>query len=128
MSAARPRRSRNGRSSAREKATGRDGPQTAEVERLKRENERLREELAKRDRQIADLERQLALRQQNSTTSSKPPSSDGLAGRPSLPSRTLPTRAERAAECGGRRVPRRVSPLSLRWQIGNLASALPSPT
>jgi hypothetical protein len=31
-------------------------------------------------RQIADLERQLALRQQNSTNSSKPPSSDGLAG------------------------------------------------
>lgn len=71
-------------------------------ERLKRENERLRRELAERERQlaeaqqriadaqqriadaqkqIADLERQLALRQQNSTTTSKPPSSDGLAGR-----------------------------------------------
>jgi transposase len=63
-------------------------------ERLKRENERLRRELAERERQlaeaekriadarkqIADLERQLALRQQNSTTTSKPPSSDGLAG------------------------------------------------
>src|SRR2546427_3426702 len=58
-----------------------------EVERLRRENERLREkvdEQAKRiadaEKQIADLERQLALRQQNSTTTSKPPSSDGLAG------------------------------------------------
>ena len=58
-------------------------------ERLKREIERLRQELAERERQIAeqakriaDLERQLALRQQNSTTTSKPPSSDGLAGRP----------------------------------------------
>jgi len=64
-------------------------------ERLKRENDRLRREIAERDRQIAeqakqiaeaekriaDLERQLALRQQNSTTTSKPPSSDGLAGR-----------------------------------------------
>ena len=64
-------------------------------ERLERENERLRRELAERERQlkdaerqvadakkqIADLERQLALRQQNSTTTSKPPSSDGLAGR-----------------------------------------------
>jgi transposase len=57
-------------------------------ERLKQENERLRRELAERERQIAeqakriaDLERQLALRQQNSTTTSKPPSSDGLAGR-----------------------------------------------
>ena len=72
------------------------------LEQLKRENDRLRRELAERDRQlaerlkqiadaqkhiadaekqIADLERQLALRQQNSTTTSKPPSSDGLAGR-----------------------------------------------
>jgi transposase len=57
-------------------------------ERLKQEVERLRRDLAERERQIAeqakriaDLERQLALRQQNSTTSSKPPSSDGLAGR-----------------------------------------------
>ena len=58
-----------------------DSDEAQEIERLKRENDRLREELAKRDRQIADLERQLALRQQNSTTSSKPPSSDGLAGR-----------------------------------------------
>jgi transposase len=58
-----------------------------EVERLIRENERLRQELIERDRelaeaekQIADLERQLALGRQNSVTSSKPPSSDGLAG------------------------------------------------
>ena len=65
------------------------------AERLKHEVERLRRELAERDRQIAeqakqiaeaekqiaDLERQFALRQQNSTTTSKPPSSDGLVGR-----------------------------------------------
>ena len=58
-----------------------------EVERLRRENERLRQEnaeqakqIADAEKQIADLERQLALRLQNSTTSSKPPSSDGLAG------------------------------------------------
>lgn len=63
-------------------------------ERLRRENERLRRELAERERrlaeaakeiadakkQIADLERQLALRNQNSTITSKPPASDGLAG------------------------------------------------
>jgi transposase len=54
---------------------------------LSRENERLRQELIERDKkiadtenQIADLERKLGLRRQNSTTSSKPPSSDGLAG------------------------------------------------
>jgi transposase len=68
---------------------------------LERENERLRREvdglrqqviegekklsdaekqIAEAEKQIADLERKLGLRQQNSTTSSKPPSSDGLAG------------------------------------------------
>src|SRR5437762_1889650 len=52
-----------------------------ENERLRQENERLRKQLAEHLKRIADLERQLALRQQNSTTSSKPPSSDGLAGR-----------------------------------------------
>jgi transposase len=65
-----------------------------DVERLTRENERLRQELVERDRklleageqiseagkQIAELERKLALRLQTSVTSSKPPSSDGLAG------------------------------------------------
>ncbi len=51
-----------------------------ENERLNRENEKLRQELIERDKKIAELERKLAFRQQNSTTSSKPPSSDGLAG------------------------------------------------
>jgi transposase len=72
-------------------------------EQLQQENERLRQELAElrrniterdqqiterdqriadAEKQIADLERQLALRKQNSTNSSKPPSSDGLAGEP----------------------------------------------
>jgi hypothetical protein len=37
-------------------------------------------QLEEQQKKIADLERQLALRQQNSTTTSKPPSSDGLAG------------------------------------------------
>ncbi len=61
--------------------------QAQEIEQLRRENERLRQEnadqvkqIAEKTKQIADLERQLALRQQNSTTTSKPPSSDGLAG------------------------------------------------
>ena len=72
-----------------------------ENERLLRENEELRRKVAERERQIAerekqiadaekqiadaekqiaDLERQLAGRRKNSTNSSKPPSSDGLAG------------------------------------------------
>ena len=72
-----------------------------QVERQQREIETLREQVAERDQQIADaekqivdaekqvadaekqiaeLERQLAKRKKNSTNSSKPPSSDGLAG------------------------------------------------
>jgi len=80
------------------------------LEQLRRENERLRREnedlhrklaedekriedaakqfaeaekqIAEQQKQITDLEQQLALRKQNSTNSSKPPSSDGLAGEP----------------------------------------------
>ena len=77
---------------------------------LKHDVERLRRELVERDRKIddqakqiaeaekriANLERQLALRQQNSTTTSKPPSSDGLAGRQRVrgvsPNESTPTR------------------------------------
>jgi hypothetical protein len=58
-----------------------------QLERQQREIESLRDQLIRREKQladaekqIADLERQLALRKQNSTNSSKPPSSDGLAG------------------------------------------------
>ena len=60
-----------------------------ELERLRRENEDLRRELEERAKQITDqareindLKRQPALKQQNSTITSKPPSSDGLAGQP----------------------------------------------
>jgi transposase len=59
----------------------------SENERLLREIESLRRQLAEAEKriaegekQIADLERQLRLQRRNSTTSSKPPSSDGLAG------------------------------------------------
>ena len=58
-----------------------------ENQRLNRDIERLQEELLEKEQRlrdaeklIADLERKLALRLQNSVTSSKPPSSDGLAG------------------------------------------------
>ena len=56
-------------------------------EQLQRQVEESQEELVDKDKaiadkekQIADLERQLAVRKRNSTNSSKPPSSDGLAG------------------------------------------------
>ena len=58
------------------------------IERQQREIEKLREQVVERDQQIAEqqgqiteLERQLAMRKRNSTTSSKPPSSDGMAGK-----------------------------------------------
>ena len=59
-----------------------------ENERLQLEIESLRKRVSDQDRQIADLgkqnldlERKLGLKLQNSVTSSKPPSSDGLAGK-----------------------------------------------
>jgi transposase len=51
----------------------------AELEKQVQEQEK---QIGEQEKQIADLERQLALRKQNSTNSSKPPSSDGLAGEP----------------------------------------------
>ena len=78
---------------------------------LEGENERLRrkllekeqlirrqaEQIAEQRKQIADLERQLALRQRNSRNSSKPPSSDGLAGEP----RTRGRRKKSRRKAGG---------------------------
>src|SRR3990172_7851205 len=71
-----------------------------ETERLKHEIERLRETVAEQAKQIGDLERQLALRQQNSTTSSKPPSSDGLAGRPRERGRRKKSRRKPGGQLG----------------------------
>lgn len=55
-------------------------PQEQDIERLREENDRLRKLLEEYAKRIAVLKRQLALQQQNSTVTSKPPSSDGLAG------------------------------------------------
>jgi transposase len=82
-----------GKSSGKQRRS--DSPTEAGRQELEREIERLRgyvekllrdltesqNKVADQDKQIADLERKLGLRQQNSTTSSKPPSSDGLAGK-----------------------------------------------
>jgi transposase len=103
-------------------------PQTSDLER---EVERLRGELADREeqirrqteqiteqkqqiadaeKQIADLERQLALRKQNSTNSSKPPSSDGLAGEPRERGRRRKSRRKAGGQPGHRGAHRPVVP------------------
>ncbi len=88
-------------------AAGESTRHAHEIERLRRENERLRQEnaeqakqIAEKTKQIADLERQLALRQQNSTTTSKPPSSDGLAGRPRVRGRRTKSRRKPGGQPG----------------------------
>jgi transposase len=91
-----------------------------ENERLSREVERLQKELTERDKklvdagkQIADLERKLALRQQNSTTTSKPPSSDGLAGEQRLRGRrSKKSRRKPGGQPGHRGHWRGLAPLS----------------
>jgi transposase len=59
-------------------------------------------QIADAEKQIADLERQLALRQQNSTNSSKPPSSDGLAGEPRVRGRRKKSRRKVGGQPGHR--------------------------
>jgi len=83
------------------------GRDAQEIDRLRRENERLREQLAEQAKQLAeqakqivDLQRQLALRQQNSTTTSKPPSSDGLAGKQRMRGRRQKSWRKRGGQPG----------------------------
>src|ERR1700692_4610534 len=81
MNGRRTKRSKSGRATPRDEESDPGGSRQQAIEHLEAEVARLRRELNDAKKKIADLERQLALRQQNSTTSSKPPSSDGLAGR-----------------------------------------------
>jgi hypothetical protein len=77
----------------------RDRP-VSEIERLREENARLRQLLEEYATRIADLERQLALQQQNSTLTSKPPSSDGLAGQPRMRGRRRKSRRKPGGQPG----------------------------
>lgn len=93
-----PERKRRSRREDRPRDAG--DRQAQKIERLQHENERLREQLAEQAKRIADLERQLALRQQNSTTTSKPPSSDGLAGRQRVRGRRVKSRRKAGGQPG----------------------------
>jgi transposase len=88
-----------------------------QLERQQREIEKLREQVAEREqqiaeqqKQIADLERQLALRKQNSMNSSKPPSSDGLAGEPRERGRQKKSRRKVGGQPGHRGAHRPLAP------------------
>jgi transposase len=122
-------------------------PQT---NKLAKENEQLRRELAYKDRQIQqqaeqiaeqqrqiadaekqisdaekqieDLERQLALRKRNSTNSSKPPSSDGLAGEPRERGRRKKSRRKAGGQPGHRGAHR---PLVPAERVNEIRPVLP---
>lgn len=81
MSGWRPKQSSKSRPRDRVNPPQNASREAQEVERLRQENERLRTQVAEQAKRIVELERELALHRENSTTSSKPPSSDGLAGR-----------------------------------------------
>ena len=107
-----------------------------QVEQLQRENERLREQVRERDQQIAErneqitekneqiaeLERQLAARRQNSTNSSKPPSSDGLAGEPRVRGRRKKSKRRPGGQKGHPGAHRRLVPTE---QVQEVRPVLP---
>jgi len=107
-----------------------------QVERQQHEIEKLREQVAERDqqiaehqkqiaehqKQIADLEQQLALRKQNSTNSSKPPSSDGLAGEPRERGRRKKSRRKVGGQPGHRGAHRPLVPIE---KVDEVRAVLP---
>ena len=95
----------------------------SDIERLREENERLRQLLEESAKRIADLERQLALKQQNSTLTSKPPSSDGLAGQQRTRGRRLKSRRKPGGQPGHPGHHRPLVPLARVDAVVDLAAA-----
>jgi len=81
-------------------------------------------QIGEKEKQIADLERQLALRKQNSTNSSKPPSSDGLAGEPRLRGRGKRSRRKPGGQPGHRGAHRPLVPAERVDEIRHLWPAV----
>src|SRR6266545_1524105 len=79
-------------------------------------------QIADAEKQIAGLERQLALRKQNSTNSSKPPSSDGLAGEARERGRRKKSRRKVGGQPGHRGAHRPLVPIS---QVDEIRPILP---
>lgn len=84
------------------------------------------QEIAEAEKKIADLERQLALRQRNSTNSSKPPSSDGLAGPQRPRGRPQNKKGKRGRKPGGQKGhPGHFRPLVPPEQVNHVVDVFP---
>jgi transposase len=82
-------------------------------QQIRRQAEQIAEQqrqIGEAEKQIVNLERQLALRKQNSTNSSKPPSSDGLAGEPRERGRRKKSRRKVGGQPGHRGAHRPLAP------------------
>jgi len=114
---------------------GQISKQTQQIADAEKQIAEQKQQIADAEKQIADLEQQLALRQQNSTNSSKPPSSDGLAGEPRQRARPKKSRRKPGGQPGHRGAHRPLVPLSqvqeirpvLPEQCRHCGQALPAP-
>ena len=96
-----------------------------QVEQLAQEQQRTADaekQIADAEEQIVELKRQLALRLQNSKTSSKPPSSDGLAGAPRERGRTKKSKRKPGGQPGHRGAHR---PLVPAERVDEIRTVLP---
>ena len=96
--------------------------QAEEIARQQQQIADAEQQIADAEKQIADLERQLALRKQNSTNSSKPPSSDGLAGEPRERGRRKKSRRKAGGQPGHRGAHRPLVPIE---RVDQIQSVLP---